>query len=74
MDVMGDVDELGESAVTVPERFLVGGGGVKTRSRRELKGVEEFDWTEEVGCAGLGGTRAKFEGCEGGLLSKESAE
>lgn len=56
MDVMGDVDELGESAVTVPERFLVGGGGVKTRSRRELKGVEEFDWTEEVGCAGLGGT------------------
>lgn len=56
IDVIGEADEFGESAVIVPERFLFGGGGVKTRSRRELKGVEELDWTEGVGCLGLGGT------------------
>jgi hypothetical protein len=53
IDVMGEDEELGESAATVPERLLVTGGGVKTRSRRELNGVEEFDRAERSGCPRL---------------------
>lgn len=44
-EVIGDDIEFGESAVIVPERLRVGrddegGGGVNTRSRRELEAVD----------------------------------
>ena len=38
----------------VPDRFFPKGGGVKTRSRSELAGVELFD---RVGAGGLGGLK-----------------
>lgn len=54
MEVIGDDSESGESAIIVPDGFLPESGGVKTRSRSELAGVELFD---KVGAGGLGGLK-----------------
>lgn len=54
MEVTGDDSEAGESAVKVPDRFFLENGGVKTRPRNELAGLELFD---KAGAGGLGGLK-----------------
>lgn len=54
MEVVGDDSEAGESAVKVPDRFSPEDGGVKTRPRSELSGLEIFD---KVWAGGLGGLK-----------------